>query len=428
MMRDPMDLAREMLRAFKGEQYAFGLNVLPRVGVMTAEMGQRALLVGRTESTWLQPGLAMIEKSLAAAGVRVLKVLPGAAPNAPFEDVFRIRDAILDLAPDVVVSVEGGSGIDACKAAATLATFHDQDVALEELFGVGLVTPLCVRTGRRVLPVVAVMTAAGAAAHLTRYSNITEMASGQKKLIIDDALVPPRAVFDYALTASAPGALTLDGALDGMSHCLEVYLGAKGDNVERIESVALAGMELILLGLQELEGQRGNLCAREKIGLGTDLGGYAIMIGGTNGPHLNSFSMVRQVSHGRACAVLNPYYLAYFAPAVEERVRKVGALYARRGYLAAPLDGLTGSDLGRTVAQGMLAFNRAIGFPVSLKEIPGMDRSVLDRALAAAKNPQLASKLQNMPLPMTPETVDREMRAILEAAWQGNVNIRVAAG
>jgi len=43
------------------------------------------------------------------------------------------------------------------------------------------------------------------------------------------------------------------------------------------------------------------------VALGTDLGGYAIMVGGTSGPHLNSFSLVKYVSHGRACALMNPY-------------------------------------------------------------------------------------------------------------------------
>ena len=42
--------------------------------------------------------------------------------------------------------------------------------------------------------------------------------------------------------------------------------------------------------------------AREALCLATDLGGYAIMIGGTNGGHLTSFSLVDILPHGRACA------------------------------------------------------------------------------------------------------------------------------
>jgi len=41
------------------------------------------------------------------------------------------------------------------------------------------------------------------------------MATGQKKLIVDEAIVPARPVFDYEVTFGAPPALTADGALDG---------------------------------------------------------------------------------------------------------------------------------------------------------------------------------------------------------------------
>jgi alcohol dehydrogenase len=45
-------------------------------------------------------------------------------------------------------------------------------------------------------------------------------------LIVDGALVPPRPVFDYTVTFDAPISLTSDGALDGISHSLEVLYSA----------------------------------------------------------------------------------------------------------------------------------------------------------------------------------------------------------
>jgi alcohol dehydrogenase len=45
--------------------------------------------------------------------------------------------------------------------------------------------------------------------------------------------------------------------------------------------------------------------------------------------------------------------------------------------------------------------------------------------LTAAKNPQLKSKLQNMPTPMDAEKgdVDRLMRPVLEAAFTGDLSL-----
>jgi alcohol dehydrogenase len=413
--------AKNLIVEFKGNDYAFGTGALEQVGSMTAQVGRRALVVSRLSSAWLKPALEQVTASLKANGVEVLGPVQGAAPNAPREDVYRLQGHILHKKPDVIVSLESGSGIDACKAAAVLATFGDIEAELDPYFGLGEVTKLCKTAGRKVLPVVALMTAASSSAHLTKYSNITDPVKGQKKLIIDEAIVPPKAVFDYGLTASQPISLTLDGGMDGFSHCIEVYLGAKGDGVERIEKIALAGIELIVAGLAVLAEKPDNSAAREQVALGTDLGGYAIMVGGTSGPHLNSFSLVKYLSHGRACALMNPYYTVFFTPAVEERVRKIGAIFKRRGYIDAGLDALSAKELGRTVAAGILSFNRKIGFPTTLAEIEGIDRAVLEKILTAAKDPQLESKLQNMPVPLTADLVDQYMGPVLAAAWSGDL-------
>ena len=421
-MNDLIEKAREMIVAFKGEKYAFGTGVLGEVGPLTAQVGRRALLIGRMSSLWLKPAIEHVVKSLKDNGIKILDQVQGARPNAPREDVYRIQGHILHKKPDVIVSLESGSGIDACKAAAMLATLGDVEAELDPYFGVGEVTRLCQQTGRDILPVIAVMTAASSAAHLTKYSNITDPVSGQKKLIVDEAIVPPRAVFDYGLTVTQPMSLSLDGGMDGLSHCLEVYLGVKEEGLSQVEEISLLGIELIITGLSELALNPSAMAAREMIGLGTDLGGYAIMIGGTSGPHLNSFSLVKYLTHGRACALLNPYYTLFFAGAVAERIQKVGAIYARHGHIKKDLETLSPSDLGRAVTEGMLAFNRSIGFPTTLREIQGMEKQVLSKMLQAAKDPQLESKLQNMPIPLTADQVEKYMGSLLNAAWDGDLD------
>jgi alcohol dehydrogenase len=422
-----LEKAKCLLVEFKADRYAFGRGVLPETGRLAAQLGKTALVVGDFDQSWAQPALNRVIESLQASGVRIAGTAKGAAPNAPRDDLYRLQGHLLHKRPEVLVAVGGGSTIDACKAAAVLATLGDIDAEIDPYFGVGEVTRRLQEHGRTILPVVAVMTAASSGAHLTKYSNITDAATGQKKLIVDQSIVPPRAVFDHELTDSQPMSLTLDGALDGLSHCLEVYLGAKGDAVAKAEEIGTCGMELLIRGLKALSSKGADHDARTEIALGTDLGGYAIMVGGTSGPHLNSFSLVKHLTHGRACALMNPYYVVFFAPAIEDRLRKVGAIYQRHGHRCGDLDRLQGRDLGLAVAQAMIEFNQSIGFPMRLKDIPGMDHAVLDQALRAAKDPQLASKLQNMPIPLTPESVDRRMGTILEAAWEGELT-RIEVG
>jgi len=296
--------------------------------------------------------------------------------------------------------------------------------SIEPYFGTGIVTKIREKTGRVVMPVVAVQTAASSGAHLTKYSNITDPLTGQKKLIIDEAIVPPSSVFDFKMTLDAPAGLTVDGGLDGIAHAWEVFMGSSGPSYDKVKEVARLCMKLIVFGLQKIKNEKRDLEGRIALGLGTDLGGYSIMLGGTSGPHLGSFSLIDILSHGRACALLNPYYTVLFAPVVQDQLKVAGSIFKEAGYIKEDVEKLKGRDLGLAVAKGMIAFSKDLSFPVTLKEA-GATRAHLDRMLTAAKNPQLKSKLQNMPTPMDAEKgdVDRLMKPVLEAAFSGDLSL-----
>jgi len=417
--------ATSMLKEFKGENYAFGSGVLDDApGKFAAGFGRRALFVGPLTSEWFSPIREQILASLKQAGVEVVEEVQTAAPNAPVEDVYRIHGRIVEQKPDVLVVADSGSGIDAVKAAAVLATLGTSPPDINPFFGMGKVSEAFEGSGRSLMPVVAIMMASSSGAHLTKYSNITDLAAGQKKLIVDEAIIPPRAVFDYDVTTTQPMSLTLDGGLDGIAHCLEVYLGAPSESRERARQVAELGIELSIKGLVEVKKDPASREARTLLGLGTDLGGYAIMIGGTSGAHLTSFSLVDVLSHGRACALMNPYYTVFFAPAIEEQLRVIGRIYGKYGFLEygsfeVDLDTLSGRELGVAVAGAMVRFSQFLGFPTRLSDVEGVGREHIERCLEAAKDPQLDMKLRNMPVPLHADLVDRYMGPILDAAWTG---------
>jgi len=411
--------ARALLRDFKGGAYLNGIGVLSQVGRVTAELGQRAVLV-RGVFPGADQFVKTIKDSLAAAGIEIVGEVQGARPNAPREDLARITASLRPLETDVVVSFGGGSTIDAVKSAIVLCALGG---SIEDYFGTGIVTAALNTTGKKLTPHVAIQTAASSGAQLTKYSNITDLKTGQKKLIVDEAIVPARPVFDYAVTFGAPAALTADGALDGVSHCLEVLLGAVGKPYYgQVEEVARAGIALVVEYLPRVMRNLKDTEAREALGLATDLGGYAIMLGGTNGAHLTSFSLIDILSHGRACAIMNPYYVVFFAPAAQAPLKLVAQIYQAAGYADASIGAKSGRALGVAVAQAMIAFEKKIGFPATLNEVPGFSRAHVARALVAAKDPQLKMKLENMPVPLTAATVDEYMGAVLQAATNGDLS------
>ena len=411
----------EILKAWKGEDYSFGNGATGTIADLTRGLGKKALIVAN--DAYRKTIAEEIAVDLEKEGIECA-FASGARPNAPREDVYRIEGEILRVEPDFIVAIGGGSTLDAAKAANVLATYGNIGTReIDGWFGTGTVSAAFQKHGIRPRPLVAVATSASSGSHLTKYSNVTDIKRGQKKLIVDDMIVPSKALFDYSVTCTMPLSVTIDGALDAISHVFEVYCGAKGEKLEKAEEIASVAISLVLQHTGRLLENPGDGEAREALGLATDLGGYAIMVGGTSGGHLTSFSLVDVAAHGTACGIMNPYYAVYYSSAIQRQLKKVGEIYSRYGFISGCLDGLEGRELALKVAEGMLSFNSSIGAPVSLSGLKGFSSSYVEKALEAAKDPQLEMKLRNMPVPMSSSEVEEFMRPVLEAAADGRLDI-----
>jgi alcohol dehydrogenase len=84
---------------------------------------------------------------------------------------------------------------------------------------------------------------------------------------------------------------------------------------------------------------------------------------------------------------------------------------------------LSGRELAMEVARSMIRFSSDIGFQTTLLQVEGYSRMHMERALEAAKNPQLKMKLENMPVPLDAGQVERYLRPVLMAAETGNLEI-----
>ncbi len=422
---DNIKKAYELLKEWKGEDYVHGIGCLKEVGSIAASYGKRALVVSNT--TYMKAVADRVVGYLTDAGVELAggAIAPDAKPNAPREDVYRLSTYVLQFQPDCIVAIGGGSTIDACKAASMLARLGSAVTPeIDHYFGTGKVSAALEETGRKLVPVIAVETSASSGAHLTKYSNITDPVAGQKKLIVDPAIVPARAVFDYEVTKTMPVSVTIDGALDAIAHTFEVFCGAKGEGYGKAKELAETAISLVAEYAKDIVKDPSDLKAREAIGLATDLGGYAIMIGGTSGAHLTSFSLVDIVAHGTACGLMNPYYAVFYSKAIQPQLKVVGEIFKAKGYTDADISALEGRALAVAVAEAMIAFGKSIGAPTKLSDIKGFSKEVhITRAIAAAKDPDLKMKLQNMPVPLTAEQVDEYMAPVLNAAADGDLSI-----
>ena len=416
--------AYALLREWKKDSYIFGVDVIDKVGEVARQFGKNTLLV--SNNTYLKPVADKVVSSLEKSKVALVGSLiaPDARPNAPREDVYRLALYILSHKPESIVVIGGGSSIDAIKAANALAALGESNSCeIDTYFGVNQVSLALEKTGKKLLPVIAIETSASSGAHLTKYSNITDPVVGQKKLIVDNAIVPPVSIFDYATTTSMPLSVTIDGALDAIAHTFEVFCGANEENFELVSEITSTAIDLVVSHAETLMKDLNNISAREAFGLATDLGGYAIMLGGTSGAHLTSFSLVDIVSHGTACGIMNPYYAVFYNKAIQKQLKVLGSIFKKHGYISKDITSLEGRELALVVSNGMINFSKSINAPTTLRELKGFTDGHIDRALKAAQDPQLEMKLKNMPVPMTREDILIFMEPILQAAKTGDMSI-----
>lgn len=423
---DTMKKAYELLKNWKQDHYIMGLGVFDQLGELVARYGKRVMVVSM--DTFLKEltdrAVAEIEK---AGGVIVPdRIVPGPKPNAPREDVYRLETYILHYQPDVVVAIGGGSTIDACKAAIMLAVLGEcADPEVDHYFGTGIVTAELERTGKKLIPLVAVETSASSGAHLTKYSNITDPVIGQKLLIVDESIVPAASLFDYETTLTMPVSVSIDGALDAIAHTFEVFCGAKPAYYDLAKELAETAIDLTVSYAKRVIENPADREAREALGLATDLGGYAIMIGGTSGAHLTSFSLVDLTAHGTACGIMNPYYAVFYSPAIQDQLIVVGKILEKHGFITKDVAALEGRERAVAVSEGLIAFGKSINAPTKLSDLKGFSEKHVERILNAAKEPQLEMKLKNMPISMTAEDVDTYMAPIIRAAVNGDLSLIV---
>ncbi len=147
------------------------------------------------------------------------------------------------------------------------------------------------------------------------------------------------------LKGAAPNAPRedLSQITEGLVACQPDVLVSFGGST--IEPVAVECIRLVVNYLPAVLAVPHDPEGRMALGLATDLGGYCIMLGGTNGAHLTSFSLVDILSHGRACGMLNPYYTVFFAPAIETPLKVVGRIYQQAGYTRADIESFVDSSV-----------------------------------------------------------------------------------
>lgn len=289
------------------------------VGVVQAEkeklaaLGQRALLVTGARSAQASGALGDVTASLETLGIAYAH-FDQVEPNPSLANVEAGGALAREFGPQFIIAIGGGSPLDAAKAIAVLAT---NSITAAQLYD-GDFT-------HEPLPIVAIPTTAGTGSEVTPYSVLTLPDQETKKGFGQPSLFPKVAFLDPTYCASLPFAITVDTAVDALSHLVEGYVSVRANAAS--DMLAEAGMRLwgsCLPALQVGDTAIG-LEIRDQLLVASALGGMTISHTGTAYVHSLGYPLTfyHDIPHGQANGLLLPGFLRHGETVVPERVAKI---------------------------------------------------------------------------------------------------------
>ncbi|MFI3142430.1 MAG: iron-containing alcohol dehydrogenase [Clostridia bacterium] len=172
---------------------------------------------------------------LKEAGMEV-ELFENVEPDPSVETVMKGAAAMTAFEPDWIVSMGGGSPIDAAKA--MWAFYEYPDVTFEDLC-----IPFNFPTLRTKAQFCAIPSTSGTATEVTAFSVITDYAKGIKYPLADFNITPDVAIVDPDLAETMPKKLTAHTGMDAMTHAIEAYVSTL--NCDYTDPLALHAIKMV---------------------------------------------------------------------------------------------------------------------------------------------------------------------------------------
>ncbi|WP_175816877.1 iron-containing alcohol dehydrogenase [Burkholderia diffusa] len=333
-------------------------------------------------------------ESLKAKDVDV-RIIRGVEPEPTIGNVETVyKEQIEPFAPQAILSIGGGSVLDAAKLFAVRLT---NDEPLRNWLGIDLVKHPGV-------PMILVPTTAGTGSEVTPNAIVTLPDESLKVGIVSRHLLPKIVILDAELTLGLPKPITAATGMDAFVHALESYISTKANPIS--DMYAMESMRLIGANIVEAYENGQSLKAREAMMLGSMYGGLALTAAGTAAVHALAYPLggMFNVTHGVANAMLLPHVMAFNLDAIEGRLSNVAR--------ALDLAPTTDSDpvAARKLIDKMVEWTAAVDIPQDLRKF-GVSEEHLDAlAVAASKVKRL---LGNNPKALTLDDMKSIYRRLL---------------
>ena len=256
-----------------------------------------------------------------AALISALSAETFAVPAEPTVDLVREGARRVQAAAcDIIISLGGGSAIDAGKAIATIATNGGEPLEFLEVVGKGRAIAAAP------LPFIAVPTTAGTGSEVTRNAVLASPEHGVKASLRSPLMLPRVALVDPELTYGLPPAVTACTGLDALTQLIEPYVSARANPLT--DAICIEGMKHVAGSLRRAYRNGTDQQARRGMALASLFGGLALANAGLGVVHGFAAPLGGswKAPHGALCAALLPHGMAANVAALRTRMSQHPAL------------------------------------------------------------------------------------------------------
>jgi len=292
---------------------------------------------------------------LKEAGIET-ELFENVEPDPSVETVMKGAEAMRRFEPDWIISIGGGSPIDAAKA--MWAFYEYPETTFEDLC-----IPFNFPTLRQKAKFLAIPSTSGTATEVTAFSVITDYAKGVKYPLADFNITPDVAIVDPVLAETMPATLTAHTGMDALTHAVEAYVSTLHSPFT--DPLALKAIEMVFDYLPASYKEDKN--AREQMHYAQCMAGMAFsnaLLGIVHSmAHKTGAAFsTGHIPHGCANAIYLPYVIKYNAKEPEAMKR-----YAEIARFIG-LEGDSDEALMKALCDKIDAYNVTLDIPKTLKD------------------------------------------------------------
>lgn len=339
----------------------FGIGSFSQAGKQIAQLGKRALVVSYSDKG-CQAALDKLSEQLKSEGVEEMRFCE-VMPNPDISMVAKGVEIAKQFKADVVVGLGGGSAMDSAKAIAVGVLYPESDLwkmVYSRHDNIQAVPPT------ESLPTLMIPTLPATASEMNNCAVVSNRALGEKSYIWSPCLYPNVSILDPELTYSLPPFQTACGAVDTISHVLEIYINgqAKSDLLhawqEGVMRTIVENLPVVLANPTDADGRCELMWAAT-----CALNGWASPGDAWTPMHQVGHVLTsrHQINHGSSLGLIMPAWMDYMKSFKPDRYYN----------FAVKVMGIepAGKSKEQVIDEGIAALKRFIadsGMPVALSE------------------------------------------------------------